>query len=170
MVNGFITWHKLDIIGSRFCTLNSSTFHFIIIAVISSFLWKLAFVISTKLIYVAQTFISFCSLFSSYNPNLLMSTAYYRTDLFPRRLEQVGNWFSSFNSMVLCRLTSLFCLYRYRWQTSLAQSWKQYILTILTELAKERRRLKLKWPWMKQLRINREGYYQTLGTKIAILK
>ncbi|KAK4759918.1 hypothetical protein SAY87_023049 [Trapa incisa] len=37
------------------------------------------------------------SLFSSYNPSLLMSTAYYRTDLFPRRLEQVPvtNFFGS---------------------------------------------------------------------------
>lgn len=37
------------------------------------------------------------SLFSSYNPNTLMSTAYYRTDLYPRRLEEVPvtNFFGS---------------------------------------------------------------------------
>lgn len=37
------------------------------------------------------------SLFSSYNPNALMSTAYYRTDLYPRRLEEVPvtNFFGS---------------------------------------------------------------------------
>ncbi|KAM3268340.1 putative GPI-anchor transamidase isoform X1 [Capsicum chacoense] len=37
------------------------------------------------------------SLFSSYNPNMLMSTAYYRTDLYPRRLEEVPvtNFFGS---------------------------------------------------------------------------
>jgi len=29
------------------------------------------------------------NLFSSYNPNTLMSTAYYRTDLYPRQLEEV---------------------------------------------------------------------------------
>lgn len=33
----------------------------------------------------------FCSLFNSYNPNTLMSTAYYRTDLYQRRLEEVYN-------------------------------------------------------------------------------
>lgn len=31
----------------------------------------------------------FGSLFGSYNPNLLMSTAYYRTDLYKRKLEEV---------------------------------------------------------------------------------
>ncbi|KAG5579111.1 hypothetical protein H5410_049738 [Solanum commersonii] len=38
-----------------------------------------------------------CLLFSSYNPNTLMSTAYYRTDLYPRRLEEVPvtNFFGS---------------------------------------------------------------------------
>ncbi|OIT26150.1 PREDICTED: putative GPI-anchor transamidase [Nicotiana attenuata] len=37
------------------------------------------------------------SLFSSYNPNMLMSTAYYRTDLYPRQLEEVPvtNFFGS---------------------------------------------------------------------------
>lgn len=37
------------------------------------------------------------SLFSSYNPNTLMSTAYYRTDLYPRQLEEVPvtNFFGS---------------------------------------------------------------------------
>ncbi|XP_047260095.1 putative GPI-anchor transamidase isoform X2 [Capsicum annuum] len=37
------------------------------------------------------------SLFSSYNPNMLMSTAYYRTDLYPRRLDEVPvtNFFGS---------------------------------------------------------------------------
>ncbi|KAK4344621.1 hypothetical protein RND71_034797 [Anisodus tanguticus] len=37
------------------------------------------------------------SLFSSYNPNTLMSTAYYRTDLYPRGLEEVPvtNFFGS---------------------------------------------------------------------------
>ncbi|KAM3345270.1 putative GPI-anchor transamidase isoform X1 [Capsicum galapagoense] len=37
------------------------------------------------------------SLFSSYNPNMLMSTAYYRIDLYPRRLEEVPvtNFFGS---------------------------------------------------------------------------
>ncbi|CAK9329464.1 unnamed protein product, partial [Citrullus colocynthis] len=36
-------------------------------------------------------------LFSSYNPSLLMSTAYYRTDLYQRRLEEipVTNFFGS---------------------------------------------------------------------------
>ncbi|XP_057962810.1 uncharacterized protein LOC131154209 [Malania oleifera] len=40
---------------------------------------------------------SLSSLFSSYNPNLLMSTAYYRTDLYQRRLEEVPvtNFFGS---------------------------------------------------------------------------
>ncbi|PHT35622.1 putative GPI-anchor transamidase [Capsicum baccatum] len=37
------------------------------------------------------------SLFSSYNPNMLMSTAYYQTDLYPRRLDEVPvtNFFGS---------------------------------------------------------------------------
>lgn len=37
------------------------------------------------------------SLFSSYNPNMLMSTAYYQTDLYPRQLEEVPvtNFFGS---------------------------------------------------------------------------
>ncbi|XP_019190392.1 PREDICTED: putative GPI-anchor transamidase [Ipomoea nil] len=40
---------------------------------------------------------SLSSLFNSYNPNLLMSTAYYRTDLYPRLLEEVPvtNFFGS---------------------------------------------------------------------------
>nr|GMD60716.1 putative GPI-anchor transamidase [Ipomoea batatas] len=40
---------------------------------------------------------SISSLFNSYNPNLLMSTAYYRTDLYPRLLEEVPvtNFFGS---------------------------------------------------------------------------
>ncbi|KAM7508794.1 hypothetical protein LguiA_019247 [Lonicera macranthoides] len=40
---------------------------------------------------------SLSSLFSSYNPNLLMSTAYYRTDLYQRRLDEVPvtNFFGS---------------------------------------------------------------------------
>ncbi|KAL5566909.1 hypothetical protein UlMin_030073 [Ulmus minor] len=40
---------------------------------------------------------SLISLFKSYNPNLLMSTAYYRTDLYQRRLEEVPvtNFFGS---------------------------------------------------------------------------
>ncbi|OAY45538.1 putative GPI-anchor transamidase [Manihot esculenta] len=40
---------------------------------------------------------SLSSLFTSYNPNTLMSTAYYRTDLYQRRLEQVPvtNFFGS---------------------------------------------------------------------------
>nr|GMD87642.1 putative GPI-anchor transamidase [Ipomoea batatas] len=40
---------------------------------------------------------SISSLFNSYNPNLLMSTAYYRTDLYPRLLEEVpvANFFGS---------------------------------------------------------------------------
>ncbi|KAL0559572.1 hypothetical protein IC582_004187 [Cucumis melo] len=40
---------------------------------------------------------SLISLFSSYNPSLLMSTAYYRTDLYQRRLEEVPvtNFFGS---------------------------------------------------------------------------
>ncbi|KAE9457586.1 hypothetical protein C3L33_10518, partial [Rhododendron williamsianum] len=40
---------------------------------------------------------SLSSLFSSYNPNLLMSTAYYRTDLYQRQLEEVPvtNFFGS---------------------------------------------------------------------------
>lgn len=33
--------------------------------------------------------LSFCSLFSSYNPNLLLSTAYYRTDLYQEQVEKV---------------------------------------------------------------------------------
>ncbi|XP_071905036.1 uncharacterized protein [Coffea arabica] len=38
-----------------------------------------------------------CRLFNSYNPNLLLSTAYYRTDLYQRRLEEVPvtNFFGS---------------------------------------------------------------------------
>ncbi|KAL2496711.1 Peptidase C13 family [Forsythia ovata] len=40
---------------------------------------------------------SLSSLFNSYNPNLLMSTAYYRTDLYGRQLEEVPvtNFFGS---------------------------------------------------------------------------
>lgn len=40
---------------------------------------------------------SLSSLFNSYNPNLLLSTAYYRTDLYQRRLEEVPvtNFFGS---------------------------------------------------------------------------
>ncbi|KAK4420959.1 GPI-anchor transamidase [Sesamum alatum] len=40
---------------------------------------------------------SLSSLFNSYNPNLLMSTAYYRTDLYQRKLEEVPvtNFFGS---------------------------------------------------------------------------
>ncbi|KAL0005459.1 hypothetical protein SO802_013020 [Lithocarpus litseifolius] len=40
---------------------------------------------------------SLTSLFGSYNPNMLMSTAYYRTDLYQRRLEEVPvtNFFGS---------------------------------------------------------------------------
>ncbi|KNA15375.1 hypothetical protein SOVF_098870 [Spinacia oleracea] len=40
---------------------------------------------------------SLSSLFNSYNPNLLMSTAYYRTDLYQRNLEEVPvtNFFGS---------------------------------------------------------------------------
>ncbi|KAJ0013627.1 hypothetical protein Pint_20438 [Pistacia integerrima] len=40
---------------------------------------------------------SLSSLFTSYNPNLLMSTAYYRTDLYQRNLEEVPvtNFFGS---------------------------------------------------------------------------
>nr|GME07606.1 putative GPI-anchor transamidase [Ipomoea batatas]GME21340.1 putative GPI-anchor transamidase [Ipomoea batatas] len=40
---------------------------------------------------------SISSLFNSYNPNFLMSTAYYRTDLYPRLLEEVPvtNFFGS---------------------------------------------------------------------------
>ncbi|XP_059440230.1 uncharacterized protein LOC132172696 isoform X1 [Corylus avellana] len=40
---------------------------------------------------------SLISLFSSYNPSMLMSTAYYRTDLYQRRLEEVPvtNFFGS---------------------------------------------------------------------------
>ncbi|KAK9705585.1 hypothetical protein RND81_07G068200 [Saponaria officinalis] len=40
---------------------------------------------------------SLTSLFNSYNPNLLMSTAYYRTDLYQRNLEEVPvtNFFGS---------------------------------------------------------------------------
>ncbi|KAM6577071.1 hypothetical protein CsatB_028908 [Cannabis sativa] len=40
---------------------------------------------------------SLSSLFKSYNPNLLMSTAYYRTDLYQRQLEEVPvtNFFGS---------------------------------------------------------------------------
>uniref|UniRef100_A0A7N0USJ3 Uncharacterized protein n=1 Tax=Kalanchoe fedtschenkoi TaxID=63787 RepID=A0A7N0USJ3_KALFE len=40
---------------------------------------------------------SLSSLFNSYNPSLLMSTAYYRTDLYPRGLEEVPvtNFFGS---------------------------------------------------------------------------
>lgn len=40
---------------------------------------------------------SLISLFSSYNPSLLMSTAYYRTDLYQRKLEEVPvtNFFGS---------------------------------------------------------------------------
>ncbi|KAJ4719703.1 GPI-anchor transamidase [Melia azedarach] len=40
---------------------------------------------------------SLSSLFTSYNPNLLMSTAYYRTDLYRRKLEEVPvtNFFGS---------------------------------------------------------------------------
>ncbi|XP_042060299.1 putative GPI-anchor transamidase [Salvia splendens] len=40
---------------------------------------------------------SLSSLFTSYNPNTLMSTAYYRTDLYQRRLEEVPvtNFFGS---------------------------------------------------------------------------
>uniref|UniRef100_A0A5B7AU76 Putative GPI-anchor transamidase isoform X1 n=1 Tax=Davidia involucrata TaxID=16924 RepID=A0A5B7AU76_DAVIN len=40
---------------------------------------------------------SLSSLFSSYNPSMLMSTAYYRTDLYQRRLEEVPvtNFFGS---------------------------------------------------------------------------
>ncbi|XP_031380774.1 putative GPI-anchor transamidase [Punica granatum] len=40
---------------------------------------------------------SLSSLFSSYNPSLLLSTAYYRTDLYPRQMEQVPvtNFFGS---------------------------------------------------------------------------
>ncbi|XP_022848639.1 GPI-anchor transamidase-like [Olea europaea var. sylvestris] len=45
---------------------------------------------------------SLSSLFSSYNPNLLMSTAYYRTDLYSRPLEEVPvtNFFGSIMEMI----------------------------------------------------------------------
>ncbi|CAA2987655.1 GPI-anchor transamidase [Olea europaea subsp. europaea] len=45
---------------------------------------------------------SLSSLFSSYNPNLLMSTAYYRTDLYSRPLEEVPvtNFFGSVMEMI----------------------------------------------------------------------
>lgn len=45
---------------------------------------------------------SLSSLFNSYNPNLLMSTAYYRTDLYSRLLEEVPvtNFFGSVMEMI----------------------------------------------------------------------
>ncbi|KAK9705602.1 hypothetical protein RND81_07G069600 [Saponaria officinalis] len=46
---------------------------------------------------------SLTSLFNSYNPNLLMSTAYYRTDLYQRNLEEVPvtNFFGSVMETIL---------------------------------------------------------------------
>jgi len=47
-------------------------------------------------------FLSFlCSLFNSYNPNLLMSTAYYRMDLYQRDLEEVMKLCTYFESLLL---------------------------------------------------------------------
>ncbi|KAF5454730.1 hypothetical protein F2P56_024375 [Juglans regia] len=45
---------------------------------------------------------SLISLFSSYNPSMLMSTAYYRTDLYQRHLEEVPvtNFFGSVMEMI----------------------------------------------------------------------
>ncbi|PIN01969.1 Gpi-anchor transamidase [Handroanthus impetiginosus] len=46
---------------------------------------------------------SLSSLFNSYNPNMLMSTAYYRTDLYQRQLEEVPvtNFFGSVMETIL---------------------------------------------------------------------
>ncbi|RRT54721.1 hypothetical protein B296_00032243 [Ensete ventricosum] len=45
-----------------------------------------------------STYFCICSLFNSYNPGLLMSTAYYRMDLYQRPLDEVFSGLANLNN------------------------------------------------------------------------
>ncbi|MFS7978995.1 hypothetical protein Hanom_Chr10g00922131 [Helianthus anomalus] len=62
----------------------------------------------------------FCRFFSSFNPNLLMSTAYYQTDLYQEQVEKViyelqlvkgGGWLMRIGGMPSLRISLSLSLY-----------------------------------------------------------